>query len=238
MTTTTNNTTISTKDALAKIKEEITTLERKKNLYQTPVHYINATEDAKYVHVAKTLMPLIRAFKRDGDRFIFPDGQRVRFGKIRFSYRGFDKPNASWGDYLFHASTTSWCSEIKFSFKELYSEMERLTSYNVNTKEYHFNPVDFHMINSVSYFLKSHSNEEIEQIALYGFRANKKAFADKAVREKIDAKIKELKSIKKQLANVAYYEEKKATLIEMVVDEKKRDRVAADWIGHGARSLY
>lgn len=158
------------------------------------------------------LIPIIKGFKRDKRTFIMPNGQRIRFNKLKFFGRtSISKPDFVWNGISFKLYGEQ--SQIHYSFEMMIPKDGKLTSEEMTEKEYHFSPKLFRQnMNLALQILNHRTNEEIEAIALYGLRA---PIEDKKItqrRNELNEEIKNLRELKSIVRKIYATEQAKQNI--------------------------
>ncbi len=131
---------------------------------------------------AKSLYPLLRCFKVERNLLVYPDGHKIRINKVVFEpAKEIKKPTSSWNGINFLVDSTS--NKISYSFDEIKISKEDKEVYQKEIKKQSNmvlaltdNSLSVSRVKSKSLidFMKSHTAEEIEKIAIFGFQVKKK----------------------------------------------------------------
>lgn len=143
--------------------------------------------------LALELMPILKCFETSNDRLIFPDGHRIRIGKVEFRYVEKLKSDLKWNGVIFKYDSST--NIIYYSFESMYLRNKNKSALSVTQDEYDFHPEKLRSYNVIQ-LLRNYSREEIESIAIYGFRSS---VENAEVAEQIENLNKELNSLKSLL---------------------------------------
>ncbi len=133
----------------------------------------NELKRADSKELSVQLIPIIKCFKRDGNRLIMPSGARIRLSKLRFEFvESIDNPDYEWNDISFKVVENT--SIIQYTFSLIYPDKNDKPSLEETEKEYNFS-VDFlrRRCQDAMSLLAYKTNDEIEATAIYGVKAPK-----------------------------------------------------------------
>lgn len=166
--------------------------------------------DSKELSV--NLIPIIKCFKRDGNRLVMPSGARIRLSKLRFKFvESLDKPDYEWNDISFKVVKNT--STILYSFGLIYPDSNGKPSQEETEKEYHFSGGFISKrFNDAMSLLKYKTNAEIEATAIYGVKAPKVDVKLELKRTQLKDQIETYREILRQLNLIAAIERSKDSL--------------------------
>tara|TARA_Y100001960_G_scaffold22810_1_gene20088 strand:- start:73462 stop:74244 length:783 start_codon:yes stop_codon:yes gene_type:complete len=136
------------------------------------VEYVNKQNET-IVSYAQSVLPLMKVFKMEKDRLVYPDGHRLRLGKARFEYRSkIENPDAEYNGIRFAFSSDT--NLIEYAFEVL-----PLSNFEGKVKEEARKAYNFYPERDIQNrtdkwklldYLRTKELSEIEATSVYGIK--------------------------------------------------------------------